>query len=67
MEREDTASDPKHPATIEAVSGAIDRYIAKADGRPDLISTGEAIRDRLQTVGIHGATTLLAIGRKRPS
>ena len=63
----DTSSDPKDPATIQAVDGVIDRYLDKADGHPELVRAGEAVRHRLQTVGIHGATMLLVTGRKRPS
>jgi ubiquinone/menaquinone biosynthesis C-methylase UbiE len=64
---EHTTSDPKDAATIEAVDGAIERYLAKAGGHPDLVRTGEEVRDRLHAVGIHGATTLLVVGRRRPS
>lgn len=62
---QDTSSDPKDPATIRAVDGAIERYLRKAEGHPDLVRRGEEIRHRLHAIGIHGATTLLAVGRKR--
>ncbi len=63
----DTSSDPKDAATIQAVDGAIERYLRKAEGHPELVRSGEEIRRRLRTIGIHGATTLVVVGRKRPS
>lgn len=63
----DTASDPKDAATTRAVDGAIERYLHKADGHPQLVRRGKEIRHQLQSIGIHGATTFLAVGRKRPA
>lgn len=66
-ESEDTSSDPKDPATLQAVDRAIERYLRLAAGHPDLVQSGEEVRQRLHTLGIHGATTLLAVGQKRPT
>ena len=67
VDLEDTSSDPKDPETLRAVDGAIERYLRRAEEHPHLVSRGEEIRHRLHAIGIHGATKLLAVGRKRPT
>lgn len=66
-ESNDSSSDPKDPAAIQAVDGAIERYLRKAEAHPELVRSGDEIRRRLHAIGIHGATTLMAVGRKRPT
>lgn len=64
-ETTDTSSDPKDPGTIEAIDRVINRHLARADGRSNLVLMGEGVRRRLEADGIRGATTLLVVGRKR--
>jgi ubiquinone/menaquinone biosynthesis C-methylase UbiE len=56
--------DPRDPVTIGEIDGVIDRYLARAAGHRELISRGHELRSRLHEVGIRGATTFVAIGRK---
>jgi SAM-dependent methyltransferase len=60
----DLDGDPHDPAIADELNPAIDRYIQRAEGRPDLQQRGEALRQRLQEVGFHGATNLLVIGER---
>ncbi|HBX67975.1 MAG TPA: hypothetical protein DEH25_00910 [Chloroflexi bacterium] len=58
-------SDPQSPELIQQLNSAIDQYRQKAEGLPnqaDLQARGEALRQRVQEIGFHGATTLVAIG-----
>ena len=59
-----TSEDPRDPATVEILDAVIDRYLEAAIGHAQLEARGQAVRGRLHTVGVHGATTLLAVGRK---
>ena len=61
----DLSGDPQQPEAIKELNNAIDRYIERARGASnyaELNRRGEELRQRLQEVGFHGATTLLAIG-----
>jgi SAM-dependent methyltransferase len=60
----DPDEDPHDPATVAELETAIDRYVALAAGRPDLQARGDELRVRLRTIGVRGATQLLAIGRR---
>lgn len=63
----DLESDPLDPDGIRQLDGIIDQYIQRAQGLPGaeaLIQRGEALRKRIREVGFHGATALVAIGRK---
>ncbi len=60
----DLDEDPHAPQTIAGLEAAIDRYIALADGHPELQARGEELRARLHEVGARGATQLLAIGQR---
>jgi SAM-dependent methyltransferase len=60
----DTEEDPKNPETLAQLDPVIDRYIQRAEGRPDLQTRGEALRQRLHEIGFHGATSLIALGMK---
>jgi SAM-dependent methyltransferase len=59
----DPGEDPHDPETIAELEAAIDRYLALADGHPELQQRGEELRLRLRTVGVRSATQLVAIGR----
>jgi SAM-dependent methyltransferase len=67
FDRADTSDDPRDPETVEAQEAVIARYLARAAGREDLERRGQAIRDRLRDVGIHGATELVYRGSKDAS
>ena len=60
----DTSDNPKQPENLASLGPVIDRYIQRAAGHPDLQARGEELRQRLQQIGFHGATSLLAIGTK---
>jgi SAM-dependent methyltransferase len=64
----DTRADPRDPATLETLEDVIYRYIALAAGHGKLVRRGERLRQRLHRVGVHGASTLVAVARgPRPS
>jgi len=54
---------PHDPATLADLGGAIERYLALADGYPELQARGETLRARLREVGVRGATQLVVVGR----
>jgi len=56
--------NPKDPEQLASVEPAIETYLGYAAGHPELVARGEQLRQRLQTVGLHWSTALLAIGRK---
>jgi SAM-dependent methyltransferase len=56
--------DAKQPEVLAELNPIIDRYIQRAEGRPDLQARGEELRQRVRDIGFHSATTLLAIGEK---
>jgi SAM-dependent methyltransferase len=56
--------DPLDPDAIAEMTEVIDRYIERADGDPDLMARGNALRRRLEEVGIRGATSVCIVGRK---
>lgn len=60
----DPDEDPHDPETTTELEAAIDRYVALADGQPELQARGEALRTRLREVGVRGATQIVAIGRR---
>lgn len=59
----DTEGDPKDPDALAQLSTVIDRYLERADGHPDLQARGEELRRRLHAVGIHGPSSIVAVGR----
>ncbi len=59
----DADEDPHDPSAIADLEAAIDRYVVLAEGHPALQARGEELRARLRTVGVRGATQLVAIGR----
>lgn len=56
--------DPLDPASIAEMREVIERYLERAEGAPQLIARGHALRSRLEEVGIRGATSLCVVGRK---
>ncbi len=60
-------SDPMDEKTIDSLNGAIDTYISRSDNienNSELVKRGMELRERLNRIGFHGATTLTAFGRK---
>lgn len=65
-EWEEDDGDPRDPERLLQFHGIIDDYLAKipsGDDADQLTGTGRQLRERLETVGILGATTLVAIAR----
>jgi SAM-dependent methyltransferase len=60
----DPDEDQHDPGTVAELEGALDRYLALADGHPDLLARGAELRLRLREVGVRSATQLLAVGRR---
>ena len=56
--------DPLDPESLAEIDEVIDRYLAWADGEPSLVERGRQLWHRLHRVGIRGARSLAAIGRK---
>jgi len=57
--------DPKNPKQLAPLEASIDDYVGRAAGHPDLVAQGADLHERLQTVGFHGATLVVAVGKKR--
>ena len=56
--------DPLDPQSIAEMREVIDRYLERAEGDAELTARGEALRRRLDAVGIRGAISACIIGRK---
>lgn len=59
-----TDDDPFRPEIMAQLGPVFERYQARAAGRPDLQAQGQELRRRVEQIGFHSATTLLAVGRK---
>jgi len=60
----DPDEDPHDPETVAELEAAIDRYVALAEGHPELQQRGEDLRSRLREIGARSATQLVAVGRR---
>jgi ubiquinone/menaquinone biosynthesis C-methylase UbiE len=63
----DLSEDPKAPDSIQYLNAVIDQYIQRAEGLPNqaaLVERGEALRQRVHEIGLHGASALLVTGQK---
>ena len=56
--------NPKNPEILAELEPVFERYIQRAEGHPRLQARGAELRQRVEQVGFHGATTLLTLGRK---
>jgi SAM-dependent methyltransferase len=59
--------NPMDGEVIKHLDAAIDAYIGRTcdlEDNSELRATGEELRERLHSVGFHGATTLAVLGRK---
>lgn len=66
FEWEEDDGDPRDPERLLQFHGIIDDYLAKipsGDDAAQLTGAGRQLRERLEAVGILGATTLVAIAR----
>lgn len=61
---DDPAENPHDPATVADLDAAIDRFMERAAGLPEILARGEELRARLHEVGATSATQLVAIGRR---
>ena len=61
----DVDENPKNPEILTELNPAIDRYIQRAEGHPDLQARGEELRKRVSEIGFHSATTLIVVGEKQ--
>ncbi len=60
----DADEDPHDPQTVAEMEAAVDRYVALAEGHPELQARGEELRARVREVGVRSATQVVAIGRR---
>jgi ubiquinone/menaquinone biosynthesis C-methylase UbiE len=60
----DMDTDPFNPENAAYLEKAIQSYISRAEGHPELLARGEQLRDRLKRVGFAGASAVLAVGVK---
>ncbi|MEW5872776.1 MAG: class I SAM-dependent methyltransferase [Chloroflexota bacterium] len=59
--------DPRAPELAQHLNGVIDQYLQRAEGLPgqdELQQRGQELRQRVQVHGFHGATSLLALGKR---
>ena len=61
----DLEQDPKHPEIRSQLEPVFERYIERAQGHPALQTRGAELRQRVQEIGFHSATTLIALGKVR--
>lgn len=60
----DMSENPKNPEITAELEPVFERYIHRAEGHPDLQARGAELRQRMQGIGFHSATTLIAIVTK---
>ena len=60
----ETADNPKDPAILAELDPVFERYIQRAEGHSELQTRGIELKKRVEEIGFHSATTLLAIGQK---
>jgi len=66
-ETSDLNFDPKDPETIKILTNSIDQYLKRNEGSPGestLRERGLELRQRVEEIGFHSATSLLVIGVK---
>lgn len=64
----DLNDDPKDPEAIKYLTDVIDQYLKRIEGLPResaLRKRGLELRQRVEGIGFHSATSLLTIGKKR--
>jgi ubiquinone/menaquinone biosynthesis C-methylase UbiE len=64
----DLGEDPKDPETIKYLTDVVDQYLQRMEGLPgedNLRTCGLELRQRVEEVGFHSATSLLFIGKNK--
>jgi ubiquinone/menaquinone biosynthesis C-methylase UbiE len=63
----DLNDDPKDPETVKYLTSVVDQYLNRIEGLAEevqLRSRGLELRQRVEEIGFHGATSLLFIAKK---
>jgi SAM-dependent methyltransferase len=63
----DLDEDPKNPNTVKYLIDGVDQYLQRIEGLPEeaaLRARGLELRRRVEEIGFHSATSLLAIAKK---
>jgi ubiquinone/menaquinone biosynthesis C-methylase UbiE len=63
----DLNEDPKTPETIKYLTDVVDQYLKRSEGLPEeaaLRQRGLELRQRVEEIGFHSATSLLVISKK---
>ena len=60
----DLSENPHDPAIMDELAPVFERYIQRAEGHPELQLRGAELRQRVEQIGFHSATTLVVMGRK---
>jgi hypothetical protein len=63
----DLSNDPKDPETVKYLTGVTDQYLQRIEGLPgeaELRARGLELRQRVEEIGFHSATSLLFIAQK---
>lgn len=60
----DLTEDPKNSEIMLEIEPVISRYIQRAEGHPILQARGEELRQRINEIGFHGASSLFILGTK---
>jgi SAM-dependent methyltransferase len=60
----DLSENPHDSAIMAELNPVFDRYIQRAEGHPKLQARGMELRQRVENVGFHSATTLVIVGQK---
>jgi ubiquinone/menaquinone biosynthesis C-methylase UbiE len=63
----DLSDDPKNPETVKYLTNVVDQYLQRIEGLPEeseLRARGLELRQRVEEIGFHGATSLIVIAKK---
>jgi len=63
----DLNEDPKDPETVKSLIDTVDQTLKRIEGlagEATLRERGLELRQRIEEIGFHGATSLLSIGKK---
>ena len=60
----DLSDNPHDSSIMEELNPVFERYLQRTEGHPDLHTRGVELRQRVEEIGFHGATTLVVMGKK---
>jgi ubiquinone/menaquinone biosynthesis C-methylase UbiE len=63
----DLSDDPKNPETVKYLTNVVDQYLTRIEGLPEesqLRARGLELRQRVEEIGFHSATSLFVIAKK---